>query len=69
MRGMSAGCSRCLHAAVAVVCMTLCVVEGDTEGAGLVSRMNQMESEAGIPSEGKTPHIRSQATAMSLAAP
>merc|ERR1719502_402096 len=52
MRGMSAGCSRCLHAAVAVVCMTLCVVEGDTEGAGLVSRMNQMESEAGIPSEG-----------------
>merc|ERR1711871_1899525 len=52
MRGMSAGCSRCLHAAVAVVCMTLCVVEGDTEGAGLVSRMNQMESESGIPSEG-----------------
>merc|ERR1719502_286773 len=52
MRGMSAGCSRCLHAAVAVVCMTLCVVEGDTEGAGVVSRMNQMESEAGIPAEG-----------------
>jgi len=35
--------------------MTLCVVEGDMEGMGLVSQMVEQETAAGIPAEG-TPH-------------